>query len=122
MKERKKTMVILLSFFNVPLSIILSLLIHTKLSQISFAEVEIDRTLLLLFFLIYMFIETVIIALFSIGNKYIFESEVVNITDKLKTPEIAGQGQHGTARWLKEKEFEKSFKNNVLEDDTEKFD
>ena len=122
MKERKKTMVILLSFFNVPLSIILSLLIHTKLSQISFAEVEIDKTLLLLFFLIYMFIETVIIALFSIGNKYIFESEVVNITDKLKTPEIAGQGQHGTARWLKEKEFEKSFKHNVLEDDTEKFD
>ena len=38
-----------------------------------------------------------------------------------KTPEIMGQGQHGTARWLTKKEFRKHFKCNTLSDTATKF-
>ena len=107
MRKRKIGIIAFLSILNIPVSIVFSTIIHSKLSNIEFSQIVVDKQILLLFFLIYMLIETTIIILFGFGSKNVFESGVVNITDKLKTPEEMGQGQHGTARWLSKKEFKK---------------
>ena len=121
MNDRKKKIIILLSILNIPFSIFLSVIIHTKLSNIPLSEIVFNNQLLLLFSLVYLLVEVAIIMLFGYGSKSVFQSEVNSITDKLKTPQVMGQGQHGTARWLTKKEFEKAFKINVLTDDTKEF-
>lgn len=122
MRKRKIGIIAFLSILNIPVSIVFSTIIHSKLSNIEFSQIVIDKQILLLFFLIYMLIETTIIILFGFGSKNVFESGIVNITDKLKTPEVMGQGQHGTARWLSKKEFKKFFKCNLLsKENTEEF-
>ena len=123
MRKRKIGIIAFLSLLNIPVSIILSTIIHSKLSNIAISQIVVDKQILLLFFLIYMLIETTIIILFGFGSKNVFESGLVNITDKLKTPEMMGQGQHGTARWLSKKEFKKFFKcNSLSNENTEEFD
>ena len=121
MNDKKKKIIILLSILNIPFSIFLSVIIHTKLSNIPLSEIVFNNQLLLLFSLVYLLVEVAIIMLFGYGSKSVFQSEVNSITDKLKTPQVMGQGQHGTARWLTKKEFEKAFKINVLTDDTKEF-
>ena len=122
MRKRKIGIIAFLSILNIPVSIVFSTIIHSKLSNIEFSQIVVDKQILLLFFLIYMLIETTIIILFGFGSKNVFESGVVNITDKLKTPEVMGQGQHGTARWLNKKEFKKFFKcNSLSKENTEEF-
>ena len=116
MNKRKFGIVAVLSILNIPLSIYLSAIIHTKLAKIEFSQIVVDKQLLLLFFLIYLLFEIVFIMLLGFGNKNVFQSETVSVTDKLKTPEIMGQGQHGTARWLSKEEFKKVFKCNTLSD------
>lgn len=116
MNKRKFGIVAVLSILNIPLSIYLSAIIHTKLAKIEFSQIVVDKQLLLLFFLVYLLFEIVFIMLFGLGNKNVFQNETVSVTDKLKTPEIMGQGQHGTARWLSKKEFKKAFKCNTLSD------
>ncbi len=103
MNKKKIVIITILSMFNIPLSIFLSVIIHTKLSKIEFSQIVVDKQLLLLFFLIYLLVEVIIVMLFGFKNKNTFQSGTVSITDKLKTPEITGQGQHGTARWLTKK-------------------
>lgn len=116
MNKRKIAIITVFSILNIPLSIILSCLVHSKLANITFPEIVVNKQLLLLFFLVYLLIEVLIIMLFGFNSKNVFQSNTVNITDKLRTPEIMGQGQHGTARWLTKKEFRKAFKCNVLSD------
>lgn len=116
MNKRKKGIIAILSILNIPLSIYLSTMIHIKLAKIEFSQIVVDKQLLLLFFLIYLLFEVIIFMLFDLGSKNVFKSETVNITDKLKTPEIMGQGQHGTSRWLTKKEFKNLFKCNTLSD------
>lgn len=115
MRKSKTKIIWLFSIINIPFSLFFSKVIHCKLSDISYSEMIIDKQYLLLFFLLYLMIEILIIGLLSANNKNVFTSEVVSITDKLKTPEIVGQGQHGTSRWMNKKEFEKSFKKNVMD-------
>ena len=105
MNKRKKGIIAILSILNIPLSIYLSTMIHIKLAKIEFSQIVVDKQLLLLFFLIYLLFEVIIFMLFGLSSKNVFKSGTVNITDKLKTPEIMGQGQHGTSRWLTKKEF-----------------
>ena len=38
------------------------------------------------------------------------QSDVERITNNIVTPKAVGQGQHGTSRWLTDKEFKKAFK------------
>ena len=116
MNKRKIAIITVFSILNIPLSIILSCLVHSKLANITFSEIVVNKQLLLLFFLVYLLVEVLIIMLFGFNSKNVFQSNTVNITDKLRTPEIMGQGQHGTARWLTKKEFRKAFKCNVLSD------
>lgn len=118
MKKNKFKIIFLFSIFNIPISFVLSRVIHCKLSNIEYSQMVVDKQYLLLFFLLYVMIEVLIIGLFSMNNRNTFTSEVVSITDKLKTPEVVGQGQHGTARWMNNKEFEKSFKKNIIDKTT----
>jgi type IV secretion system protein VirD4 len=121
MNKKKLGIIAILSMLNIPLSIYLSATIHTKLAKIEISQIVVDKQLLLLFFLVYLLVEVVIIMLFGFGSKKVFQSGTVSITDKLKTPEIMGQGQHGTARWLTKKEFRKAFKCNTLSDSNNTF-
>lgn len=121
MNKKKIGIIATLSIFNIPLSIYLSAIIHTKLAKIEFSQIVVDKQLLLLFFLVYLLVEVIIIMLFGFESKNVFQSGTISITDKLKTPEIMGQGQHGTARWLTKKEFRNAFKCNTLSDSDNTF-
>ncbi len=121
MNKKKIGIITILSVLNIPLSIYLSSLIHTKLAKIEFSQIVVDKQLLLLFFLIYLLVEVIIIMLFSLEDRNVFQSGTVSITNKLKTPEVTGQGQHGTARWLTKKEFKRAFKCNNLDDNNNSF-
>ena len=121
MNKKKISIIAILSMLNIPLSIILSAIIHTKMAKIEFSQIVVDKQLLLLFFLLYLLVEVIIVMLFGFGSKNSFQSETVSITDKLRTPEIMGQGQHGTARWLTKKEFRKAFKCNILSNANDTF-
>ena len=116
MNKRKVGIITVLSMLNIPLSIFLSAKIHTKLAKIEFSEIVVDKQLLLLFFLVYLLVEVMIFMLFGLNSRNNFRSKTVSITNNLKTPEIMGQGQHGTARWLTKREFKKVFKCNTLSD------
>ncbi len=52
--------------------------------------------------------------IFSLENHSYMKSEVDKITNNIVTPKAVGQGQHGTSRWLTDKEFKKIFKYNIL--------
>lgn len=47
-----------------------------------------------------------------------YKADMIPITPDIKTPAPAGQGQHGTARWLKEKEYDRVFSSCVIDRDT----
>lgn len=121
MNKRKVGIIAVLSMLNIPLSIFLSATIHTKLAKIEFSEIVVDKQLLLLFFLVYLLVEVMIFMLFGLNSRNNFRSGTVSITDNLKTPEIMGQGQHGTARWLTKREFKRIFKCNTLSDTSTTF-
>lgn len=44
-----------------------------------------------------------------------YKSKTVKITPKIETPVPAGQGQHGTAKWKRENEFDKSFDSVIID-------
>ena len=113
MNKKRFGIIAVLSILNIPFSIYLSAIIHTKLANIEFLEIVVDKQLLLLFFLIYLLIQVVIIMFWGLESNNVFKSGTISITDKLRTPKIMGEGQHGTARWLSEKEFKNAFKCNI---------
>ncbi len=117
MKKKKIIIGIITTICNIPISLILSIIVHTQLLQIDipktlngFLEIVNDKFLLLLF-MIFMLFEVLIIAMLTI-SKNTFHSELDSITNNIKTPKSVGQGQHGTARWQTQKEFQKNFKCN----------
>ena len=73
MRKRKIGIIAFLSILNIPVSIVFSTIIHSKLSNIAISQIVVDKQILLLFFLIYMLIETTIIILFGFGSKNVFE-------------------------------------------------
>ncbi|MCL2772742.1 MAG: type IV secretory system conjugative DNA transfer family protein [Oscillospiraceae bacterium] len=54
-------------------------------------------------------ITTGISAIFLIKKRDTFESDTTEITNNIRTPTTIGQGQHGTARWLKKSEYSQTF-------------
>lgn len=48
-----------------------------------------------------------------------YKADMIPITPDIKIPAPAGQGQHGTARFLKEKEFDKAFATCIIDHDAE---
>jgi len=53
--------------------------------------------------------------LFFIQNNRPYQSELINVTEDIQTPAPVGQYQHGSARWLKEKEKAKVFDMYVID-------
>ena len=120
MRKNKVIIGIITTICNIPLSLILASIIHIQLSKIDvpktlydISQIVANEKFLPLFFLMFSLFEVLIFAMLVI-NKNIFYIELDIITDKIKTPKSIGQGQHGTARWQTQKEFEKNFKCNKL--------
>ena len=68
-----------------------------------------DRRQRMLTLCVELVIETGIAALVLLSRKETFESDTVNVTNGIKTPIAIGQGQHGTARWMKADEKRLAF-------------
>jgi len=126
MKKKKLITFILLSVITIPICVYISSIIHlglsNELNDLSFPRVnEVIYSLITNegHLKIYMLIQSLMILLcvftIFIQKNSVYESDVGNITDTIKTPMVVGQGQHGTARWLKEKEYEKVFDKNILD-------
>lgn len=120
MRKNKVIVGIIATICNIPLSLILASIIHIQLSKVDvpktlydISQIVANEKFLPLFFLMFSLFEVLIFAMLVI-NKNSFYSELDIITDKIKTPKSIGQGQHGTARWQTQKEFEKNFKCNKL--------
>jgi len=118
---------VIASICNIPISIVLSSMIHIQLLKveyprniIEYMEIVADERYLPLFFLIFILFEIVILSLFFIGKSN-YNNGVNKITDNIETPKIVGQGQYGTSRWQTDKEFEENFEHNKLplKDDNE---
>jgi len=119
-KKNKVIVGIIATICNIPISLALASIIHIQLSKIDvprtlydISQIVANEKFLPLFFLMFSLFEVLIFAML-VMNKNSFYSELDSITDKIKTPKSIGQGQHGTARWQTQKEFEKNFKCNKL--------
>jgi len=117
-KKNKIIVGIIATICNIPVSLALASMIHIQLSKIDvpktlyeLSEIVVNEKFIPLFFLIFSLFEVLILAMLVV-NRNSFYSELDRITDKIYTPKSIGQGQHGTARWQKQKEFEKNFKCN----------
>ena len=123
---RKKIIIfIIMLIVTIPICAFISTIVHLNLIEqfTNINEITIQTALqsimgdskhfqlyMLLQFLFCLFIFLVLF----VQTNNIFESKLGNVTDKIKTPFVVGQGQHGTARWLKDNEYEKVFDKNVL--------
>lgn len=47
-----------------------------------------------------------------------YQADMIRITPDIKTPAPAGQGQHGTAKWLTKKELEQTFASCIIDQNT----
>ena len=116
---RKKLIIFLIMVIvTIPICAYISTIVHlnlikefTSISDINIQTViqsivDSDKHLQLYVLLQSLFILFIVLIVFVETNN-IFESKLGNVTDKIKTPFIVGQGQHGTARWLKNNEYEK---------------
>ena len=113
MKKNKIIVGIVATMCNIPISLVLASIIHIQLSKIDvpktlydLSKIVVNEKFLPLFFLMFSLFEVLIFAML-VMNKNSFYSELDSITDKIQTPKSIGQGQHGTARWQTQKEFEK---------------
>ncbi|MGN0973605.1 MAG: type IV secretory system conjugative DNA transfer family protein [Bacilli bacterium] len=120
MKKNKIIVGIIATICNIPISLVLASMIHIQLSKIDvpktlydLSKIVVNENFLPLFFLMFSLFEVLIFAMLVV-NKNSFYSELDSITDKIQTPKSIGQGQHGTARWQTQREFEKNFKCNEL--------
>lgn len=50
---------------------------------------------------------------FSKKSDY-YQSRLIEVTDKIKTPAAVGQVQHGSAKWMSEGQLEKAFKPYII--------
>ena len=123
---RKKIIIFLIMLIvTIPICAFISTIVHfnligqfTSISDINSKTViqsilESKKHLQLYGLLQFLFMLFIFLIAFIETNN-IYESKVGNVTDKIKTPFIVGQGQHGTARWLKNNEYEKVFDKNIL--------
>lgn len=50
-----------------------------------------------------------------VGGKSSFKVDMIEITPEIHTPVPVGQGQHGTAKWLNKKDFDKVFDSVIID-------
>ena len=123
---RNKIIIFLIMLMvTIPICAYISTLVHlnlvggfTNISDIKVQTVmqsivENNKHFQLYVLLQFLFILFIVLIVF-VETTNVFESKLGNVTDKIKTPFVVGQGQHGTARWLKDNEYEKVFDKNIL--------
>jgi len=50
-----------------------------------------------------------------VGGKSSFKVDMIEITPEIRTPVPAGQGQHGTAKWLPKEKFDQVFDSDIID-------
>lgn len=126
MKYKKLIIFIILVLLTIPICLYIAGIVHfvitnqfTSISNMKFNiildSVINDKQCQKLYFLTQALITLFLLFIAFIQKENIYASSLVNITDNIRTPVVVGQGQYGTARWLKSKEFETTFKKNVLD-------
>ena len=109
MKKEKIISFFIFSIFCIPISWVMAVFIHCTLKHIKFSiemvtNINFEKGLILLFFLSFIFTIISLAIIFLLGNNSTMKSEVNKITNNIVTPKAVGQGQHGTSRWLTDKE------------------
>ena len=125
MDIKKVVIFLLIIIITVPICVYISSVIHISLSGefINISNINFNFMVQSLFenknhFQIFLLLQILIILFFSVvifmQNENSYETDLMNITDTIKTPIAYGKGQHGTARWLKPIEYKDVFKCNSL--------
>ena len=126
MSKRKIILFLIMVTVSIPICVLISNIIDLSLSNklLEISNINFMKAIQNLFeggkqFKIYILLQSLFILFFLavifIQKENIYASDLGNVTDKIKTPIVAGQGQHGTSRWLTEKEFEKVFDKNIYD-------
>lgn len=126
MSKRKIILFLIMVTVSIPICVLISNIIDLSLSNkfLEISNINFMNAIQNLFeggkqFKIYILLQSLFILFFLavifIQKENIYASDLGNVTDKIKTPIVAGQGQHGTSRWLTEKEFEKVFDKNIYD-------
>ncbi len=50
-----------------------------------------------------------------VGGKSSFKVDMIEITPEIRTPAPAGQGQHGTAKWMPKEKFDQVFDSDIID-------
>ena len=118
-----------MSVLNIWFSMIIHVLLSEKrlieLSSIQFKtciqSLAVNEKHLQLFLCLEIAIVLFVI-LVGFTTRKVYHSEMQKITDIIETPKPAGQKQHGSARWLTEKEFEQVFDSIVVDELKNKYE
>lgn len=125
MKYKKLTIFMILVLLTIPICLYIAGILHftitNQFTSISDMKINIilnsvinDKQCQRVYILTQSLITLFLFLISFIQKDNIYESKLGNVTDTIKTPFRVGQGQYGTARWLKPKEFETIFKKNIL--------
>ena len=126
MKYKKIIAFILLLLITIPICLYVSGVIHflltgqlTSISQVSFNKVIQsiikDKQHLRAFVLFQSLIILLLFLIIFLVKDNIYASGEDQITNTIKTPKRVGQGQYGSANWLKNKDFIKVFSKNEID-------
>lgn len=80
-----------------------------------FESIATNKNHKILLLCVELFAVSSVAVLFLLSSRENFESDTSAVTKVIKTPVSIGQGQHGTARWLKKEERKKAFSVYELE-------
>ena len=126
MNVRKIIIAVLIILLSVPLSIVLSSMLHiflsNKIMDFTMLNSEYIFNYLIVnnqYLKLYAVVQSafvVITILLILQNKDVYASRLDKVTDTIKTPVAVGQYQHGSSRWLTEKERRRYFAVNKLDD------
>lgn len=126
LKYKKVVGFILLIIVTIPLCLYISGIIHflltkqiTTINSISFNSIVNsviqNSNHFKVYIMLQMMITLFLFLLIFIVRENIYASREDNITNTIKTPKRVGQGQYGSANWLKNNEFRKVFDKNEID-------
>lgn len=126
-RKIKNKIIISISFFiaGVIISFFFSTILHNLLlekniSSVSFPNIKdaIDSlkssTKHLKLFLCFIGLNITLILIIFFSNEKAYKSDLIKITPDIYTPARAGQNQHGSSRWMTEKEKDTFLKSIIL--------
>lgn len=126
LKYKKVVGFILLVIATIPICLYISGIIHfvltkqiTTINSISFNSIVNsvikNSNHFKVYIMLQMLITLFLFLLIFIVKENIYASREDNITNTIKTPKRVGQGQYGSASWLKNNEFRKVFTKNEID-------